>query len=224
MNGILIVDDHRLLRETMREILQLEGLPVVGDTGDGTSAVALARQTQPSVVLLDVEMPGHFPVETVRRLRHVAPRSRVIVLTMHDDQQLIRQMLQAGVAAYLHKSVSRANLVGAIRSAAHENEPQVTVTISRPVAVGVSDADGGDSGPLSQRELEVLTLVGQALSNRQIASRLSITEGTVKRHMRNVFRKLGASSRLDAVNRGIAADLIPAARSGRTWRPAAAFS
>jgi two-component system nitrate/nitrite response regulator NarL len=207
MTEVLIVDDHRLLRETMREMLSVEGLDVVGDTGDGATAVALARDTTPSVVLLDVEMPGHFPLETVRRLRAVSPLSRVIVLTMHDDPRLVRQMLQAGVSAYLHKSVSREDLVAAIRSAVREGDAPVTVTVTRP---GVADPAEIGPGPLSARELEVLTLVGQALSNRQIATRLTITEGTVKRHLRNVFAKLDATSRLDAVNRGVAAGLIPA--------------
>ena len=212
MTAVLIVDDHRLLRETMREMLTAEGLEVVGDTGDAGTAVALARDTTPSVVLLDVEMPGHVPLDTVRRLRSVSPASRVIVLTMHDDAQLVRRMLQAGVSAYLHKSVSREDLVAAIRAAVREGDRQVTVTVSRPGAV---DVGADEPGPLSQRELEVLTLVGEALSNRQIATRLSITEGTVKRHLRNVFAKLGAASRLDAVNRGVAAGLIPArTRSG----------
>jgi len=172
--------------------------------------VAIARDTSPSVVLLDVEMPGHFPIDTVRRLRAVSPASRVIVLTMHDDPQLVRQMLQAGVSAYLHKSVSREDLVAAIRAAVREGDRQVTVTVTRPRGAG----GDGEVGPLSQRELEVLTLVGQALSNRQIATRLSITEGTVKRHLRNVFSKLGAASRLDAVNRGVAAGLVPARPGG----------
>jgi DNA-binding NarL/FixJ family response regulator len=211
VTDVLIVDDHRLLRETMREMLEVQGLTVVGDTGDGISAVALTRERRPSVVLLDVEMPGHSPVETVRQLGVVSPSTRVIVLTMHDDPQLVRRMLQAGVAAYLHKSVSRENLLTAIRTAVRDGgDQQVTVTVSR---LGASDLDGRDEpGPLSRRELQVLTLVGQALSNRQIASRLFITEGTVKRHLRNVFAKLGAISRLDAVNRAVATGLIPAHR------------
>lgn len=219
MTDILIVDDHRLLRETMREMLQTEGLDVIGDTGDGATAVAIARETTPSVVLLDVEMPGHFPIDTVAQLRRVSPRTRVIVLTMHDDPQLVRQMLQAGVCAFLHKSVSRADLVAAIRSAVCEGDQQLTVTVSRPVASinaevgtppGSSHGGADEPGPLSRRELEVLTLVRDALSNRQIANRLTITEGTVKRHLRNVFVKLGAVSRLDAVNRGVNVGLIPA--------------
>lgn len=208
MTAVLIVDDHRLLRETMREMLTAEGLSVVGDTGDAAAAVAIARDTAPSVVLLDVEMPGHVPLDTVRRLRAVSPASRVIVLTMHDDPQLVRRMLQAGVSAYLHKSVSREDLVAAIHAAARQGERQVTVTVTRPQSAVEPGPE--EPGPLSQRELEVLRLVGDALSNRQIATRLSITEGTVKRHLRNVFTKLGAASRLDAVNRGVAAGLIPA--------------
>jgi two-component system nitrate/nitrite response regulator NarL len=209
MTDILIVDDHLLLRETLREMLQAQGLNVVGDAGDGASALVLAREKAPSVVLLDVEMPGHSPVDLVRQLRLVSPTSKVIILTMHDDPQLVRQMLQAGVSGYLHKSVSRENLLVAIRSAVREGDQQVTVSVSRLVAAEVGSDESEPFTRLSRRELEVLILVGHALSNRQIATRLSITEGTVKRHLRNVFDKLGASSRLDAVNLGVAGGLIP---------------
>jgi two-component system nitrate/nitrite response regulator NarL len=218
---VLIADDHRLLREIMREVLVNEGFEVVGDAGDGPSVVSVAGRTHPDVILLDVEMPGHYPTDTLRRLKGVSPRSRVIVLTMHDEPQLVRQMLHAGVSAYLHKSVSRHDLAAAIRAAVQDDDRPVTISVTRTAAAEVGDMP---SGPLSAREIEVLMLVAQAMSNRQIATRLSITEGTVKRHLRNVFTKLDATSRLDAVNKGISAALIPAAtdrgtRPGRVVRP-----
>lgn len=215
MIRVLIADDHRLLREIMREVLVNEGFEVVGDAGDGPSVVSVAGRTHPDVILLDVEMPGHYPTDTLRRLKGVSPRSRVIVLTMHDEPQLVRQMLHAGVSAYLHKSVSRHDLAAAIRAAVQDDDRPVTISVTRTAAAEVGDMP---SGPLSAREIEVLMLVAQAMSNRQIATRLSITEGTVKRHLRNVFTKLDATSRLDAVNKGISAALIPAA-TDRGTRP-----
>ena len=200
---ILLVDDHRLLRETLRDGLTIEGdFVVVGEAGDGVEAVAMAAETRPDVVLLDVDMPRHQPVEGVRRLMQVSPGSKVIVLSMYDDPQLVREMLRAGVAGYLHKSVGLRDLAGAIRGATSGQE-RVTVSVVSRHAFG-RPGNNSRPGQLSVREQEVLALVAEALSNRQIAVRLSITEGTVKRHLRNVFDKLGAVSRIDAVNKAAA--------------------
>ncbi|MGV9275700.1 response regulator [Streptomyces griseosporeus] len=189
---ILAADDHSLLRGALCELLDLhDGLTVVAQAGDGPSAVALAAEHQPDIVLLDVEMPGPGPLQTVRALRERAPQARIVVLTMHDDARLIESLLKAGTSAYLHKEVDREILVSAIRSAMAGGK---TTFLPRPVP---------PSGPhpLTDRERELMTLVAEGLSNRQIGTRLGIAEGTVKRHLRNVFDKLGAASRLDAVNR-----------------------
>lgn len=189
---ILAADDHSLLRGALCELLDLhDGLTVVAQAGDGPSAVALAAEHQPDIVLLDVEMPGPGPLQTVRALRERAPQARIVVLTMHDDARLIESLLKAGTSAYLHKEVDREILVSAIRSAMAGGK---TTFLPRPVA---------PSGPhpLTDRERELMSLVAEGLSNRQIGTRLGIAEGTVKRHLRNVFDKLGAASRLDAVNR-----------------------
>jgi two-component system nitrate/nitrite response regulator NarL len=187
---IILADDHTLLREALREVLVTErDFRVVGEVGDGDAVVQLAASLRPDVVLLDVDMPGAHPTNTVDRLRSVSPRTAVIVLTMYDDPQLVRDMLHVGVSGYLHKSVGWRDLVAAVRSAAR-GQPQVAMLVSRETLIS-----------LSAREQEVLALVAEAMSNRQIATRLSITEGTVKRHLRNIFGKLGAVSRMDAVNK-----------------------
>ncbi|AOS65593.1 response regulator [Actinoalloteichus hymeniacidonis] len=204
---ILLVDDHTLLREAVRDVLLTEDdFTVVGEAGDGATAVGLAATTKPHVVLLDVEMPRSKPLETVERLLQVAPKARVIVLSMYDDPQLVREMLGLGIAGYLHKSIGQRDLINAIRSAG-TGEGQVTVSVSRE-ALALSGANAEVSGPLSSREIEVLALVSEAMSNRQIAGKLSITEGTVKRHLRNIFAKLGAMSRIDAVNKAVDLALI----------------
>jgi DNA-binding NarL/FixJ family response regulator len=201
---IVVADDHALLRETLCETLLLEDdFEVCGVASTGEEVVAVTAAVRPHIVLLDLGMPQHDPLETVARLHRVAPRPKVVVLTMHDRPDLVRRLIQAGVASYLSKHVSRRYLVTTIRSA-HEGQG---VTISLP---GGFTMGGGEERTivLSPRELEVLTLVADALSNRQIASRLSITEGTVKRHLRNVFEKLGASSRMEAVRMAREAALI----------------
>jgi two-component system nitrate/nitrite response regulator NarL len=198
---IVIVDDHTLLREALADVLRLESdIAVVGEAGDADEAVAVVRLTQPDIVLLDVEIPGGGPAEVTRRLTEASPHSRTIVLSMHDSPSLVREMLDLGVHGYLHKSVSRSDLAGAIRGVHHHGE-RVVLSVSP----AEHEAHGEEPGLLSTREREVITLVAEALSNRQIAARLHITEGTVKRHLRNIFDKLGAVSRIDAVNK---ADLL----------------
>jgi two-component system, NarL family, nitrate/nitrite response regulator NarL len=195
---ILLADDHTLLREALRDLLTAEpDFHVVAEAGDGDSALSLAAQTRPDVVLLDVEMPGHRPVQTVRQLAALNPPPKVIILSMYDDPGLVRELLQIGVYGYLHKGVSRQDLVLAIRGVSRNRQ---RLTISVPWESATDDRPGA----LSSREQEVLSLVASALSNRQIAGRLAISEGTVKRHMRNIFAKLGAVSRLDAVNKAAA--------------------
>jgi DNA-binding NarL/FixJ family response regulator len=196
---ILIVDDHTLVREGLREILETQpDMSVVAEAGDSGTAVMQAAKEQPDVVLMDIEIPGDEAATTIRKIRTCSPRSQVIVLTMYEGPQLIQTVLAAGIRGYLLKSIHWQELVVAIRAVRSD---------SSRVVLGVSSES---LGPMSQppvpdvlslREREVLGLVAQALSNGQIASRLGLTEATVKRHMRNIFIKLGAVSRLDAVNK-----------------------
>jgi two-component system, NarL family, nitrate/nitrite response regulator NarL len=210
---ILVADDHTLLREAVCDMLRLEEqFSVVAEADDGASAVVMAERTQPDVVLLDVGMPGNQPTLTVRRLMEVAPGAQIIIVSMYTEPRLIQELLDQGARGYLHKSVSRQELASAIRSV-QQGDHRVVISQVRP-------ASGPDASMLSARELEVLVLVSMAMSNRQIATRLAITEATVKRHLRNVFGKLGAVSRIDAVNKAVKASLIePPANGTATNRP-----
>lgn len=202
---ILIVDDHALVREGLREILEIQDdMTVVGEAGDSASAVKLAAGTRPHVVILDIEIPGDDVTVTVERIRSVSPGSQVIILSMYDGPHLLRSLLAAGVRGYLLKTVHRHDLVAAVRSA-HSDQGRIVLEVSRE---SLAQANSPATDLLSQREREVLELTAQALSNIQIASRLGLTEATVKRHLRNIFVKLGAVSRIDAVNKAIAASLI----------------
>jgi len=197
--AILLVDDHALFRDGLREILQTQrDMMVVGEAGDSAAAVALAGEKQPDIVLLDVEIPGSDVTTTVGQIRLRSPGSRVIILSMHEGPQLVQALLGAGIRGYLLKSIRWQELVVAIR-AVHSDSDRVVLGVSRESLARVQQ--GSSPGTLSAREVEVLDLVAQALSNGQIASRLNLTEATVKRHLRNVFVKLGAVSRLDAVNK-----------------------
>ncbi|MFC5911240.1 response regulator [Streptacidiphilus monticola] len=208
---ILVADDHTLLREALCDLLAAEpGFEVVAQAATGTETVRLAAAYRPDVVVLDIEMPENDPPTTVRRLLDQLPDVRIIVLSMDDSQFLVQGLLSLGVHGFLHKSVSRETLVSAIRQREGGGRRTVTVSVSpESLRQAAAPAGAGDQGGLSQREVEVLTLAGQALSNRQIASRLGITEGTVKRHLRNIFEKLDAVSRIDAVNKAVERAVIP---------------
>ncbi|MCW5249585.1 MULTISPECIES: response regulator [unclassified Streptomyces] len=205
----MIADDHTLFREGITEILTAAGgVEVVGEAHCGNDACEKAAVLRPDVIVLDVEMPGEGVRETLARLRRISPQSRVVVLTMHDDVVLARELLALGAGAYLVKGSTRHELVSAIHSVVVDRLPgHVILSVSQQGLDRVGHAPGD---ALSDREREVLALTAEALSNSQIARRLSIAEGTVKRHLRNVYRKLGAVSRLDAVNKAVAASLLPA--------------
>jgi len=196
---ILIVDDHALVREGLREILETQGdMRVVGEAEDSATTVALTAEEQPDIVLLDIEIPGGEVTDTVSRIRDRSPRSRVIILSMYEGPQLVQALLAVGIRGYLLKSVHWQELVVAIRAVRADSD-RIVLGVSRESLRYVQQ--GSSPGALSAREREVLELVAQALSNGQIASRLDLTEATVKRHLRNIFVKLGAVSRIDAVNK-----------------------
>jgi DNA-binding NarL/FixJ family response regulator len=175
-------------------------MEVVGEAGDSPSALAIAEREQPDIVLLDIEIPGGEATATVRRLRDSSPGSRVIILSMHEGPRLVRALLDAGIRGYLLKSIHWQELVVAIRTVRADSD-RVVLGVSGQSFVDARQGPGAAAATLSPREREILGLVGQALSNGQIASRLSLREATVKRHLRNIFVKLGAVSRIDAVNK-----------------------
>jgi DNA-binding NarL/FixJ family response regulator len=196
---ILMVDDHALVREGLREILQTQGdMHVVGEAADSATTVALAAEKQPDVILLDIDIPGGEVTSTVNQIRSRSPGSQVIILSMYESPELVQALLAAGVRGYLLKSIHWQELVVAIRAVRADSD-RIVLGVSRESLSYTQP--GSSAGTLSARELEVLDLVAQALSNGQIASRLQLTEATVKRHLRNIFVKLGAVSRLDAVNK-----------------------
>lgn len=204
---ILLVDDHALFREGIREILKnYSDLEIVGEADDSNCALSMVAETRPDVVLLDVGIPGHHVTVTVAKIASLSPETRVVILTMYDEPQLVRDLLAAGVSGYLLKNTTRLELVSVIRKT-YAMERTVTVSLSRDTLTQVNSAP---ANTLSPRELDILRLVSMANSNMQIARELALTEATVKRHIRKIFIKLGAVSRIDAVNKAIHASLLPA--------------
>ncbi|MBE1587042.1 response regulator [Nonomuraea angiospora] len=207
---VAIVDDHALFREGLREILESqEGLVVVGEAGTSSGALSMVADKKPDILLLDVEIPGDSATDTVTRLRIQSPNTQIIILSMYDGPQLLHRLLAAGIRGYLLKSVHWHELVSAIRSV-HDEPERVVLAVSRE---SLAQMESSPSEVLTSKEREVLELAAQALSNRQIAARINTTEATVKRHLRNIFVKLGAASRIDAVNRAIDASLITPSRT-----------
>ncbi|MFJ3720213.1 response regulator [Streptomyces sp. NPDC090057] len=193
----LLVDDHALFRDGLRELLVADGqIEVVAMGGNGAECVELALRHRPDVILLDVEMPGQDAWTTLEQLRRQVPESKVVILSMHEGYTLVQRLLDAGAAAYLTKSVVRRELVAAVCATAADESDSVTVSLPRRALLAPQAARPES---LSAREAEVLDLVAQAYSNAEIAGELFITESTVKRHLSNIYAKLGATSRLDAV-------------------------
>lgn len=203
---VLLADDHTLFREGVVEICEAEeDLSVVGQASDGDLAISLVRRESPDVVLLDVEMPGPGPESTLQQILSTPSPPRVAVLTMHDEARMVSKLLAIGAQAYISKSSTRAELLAAVR-AVRQNSDHVVLSVAKDT---MSQLERPAQGPLSVRELEVLELVSHGLSNAQIASRLFISEGTVKRHLTNIYLKLDVRSRLSAINKATAMRLLP---------------
>lgn len=216
MSGVIrvvMVDDHVLMREGLREILEIQpDITVVGEAGDSAGAISVVGRHQPDVLLLDVEIPGADVTDTIERVSEVSPRTAVVILSMYDGPHLLRRLLALGIRGYLLKSVTSQELCSAVRNACGD-DGRIVLSVS---ARSLAQVPGSAMGTLSPRERDVLQLAAQAMSNAQIASRLYLTEATIKRHLSNIFTKLGAVSRIDAVNKAVAASLIeaPGGRAG----------
>lgn len=203
---VAVVDDHQLFREGVIELLAtMTEVRVVGQGGTAAEAVALAVEQHPDVMLLDLDMPdtvggsAHRAGATAQRVLDASPDTRVVVLTMHDSAALVRELLVAGASGYLLKSAGRDELLSAVKTAARQTG-SVTFSLSRGAALALSSREHRRTSLLTPRETEVLELLANGGSNRQIARDLQITEATVKRHLATVFRKLDATSRISAVN------------------------
>ena len=202
---ILLVDDQPLFRESLHAYLDLQpGYRVVGEAADGEEALQLAAALQPQVVLMDMRMPGMDGVEATRRLHASHPACRVIVLTTFDDDEYVFEALRAGAAGYLLKDSQPEKLFEAVQAAARGEsflQPSVAAKVVAEFARMAQQAPARPAPlpePLTSRELEILRLLAAGHSNREIANRLYITEGTVKNHVTDILGKLGVHDRTQA--------------------------
>ncbi|MDW8147952.1 MAG: response regulator transcription factor [Roseiflexaceae bacterium] len=199
--SILIVEDQTLMRQGLKTILDLEpGMRVVGEAKDGAEGVREALRLRPDVILMDVQMPVMNGVDAIRAIIGAWPQARVIVLTTFDRDDYVFQSIRAGAMGYLLKDAPADTLIQTIRRV-HAGDvfiqPEIASRTLREVATGRQRAEA-QPFDLSEREREVLVLLAQGLSNRDIARRLHITEGTVKNHVSNILAKLQAENRTQA--------------------------
>ncbi|MFE0379794.1 response regulator [Streptomyces inhibens] len=207
---VLLVDDHQVVRRGLRTFLEVQDdIEVVGEASDGAEGIAAAEQLRPDVVLMDVKMPGMDGIEALRKLRELANPARVLVVTSFTEQRTVVPALRAGAAGYVYKDIDPEALAGAIRSV-HAGH----VLLQPEVAEALLAQDEGNSGQgrgtsLTDREREVLCLIADGRSNREIARALVLSEKTVKTHVSNILMKLDLADRtqaaLWAVRHGIGA-------------------
>ncbi len=203
---VMLVDDQALFREALRTLLSTwRDIQVVGEASDGYEALEVAAATHPDVVLMDMRMPRMDGVTAIRKLHERQPNCHAIVLTTFDDDEYVFDGLRAGAVGYLLKDVSSEKLEEAIRTAARGEtflQPSVAAKVVAEFTRLEPDHKPHQQEtlvePLSDRELEILRLVADGLSNREIANQLVITEGTVKNHVTNILGKLGVRDRTQA--------------------------
>lgn len=199
---VMLVDDHELIREGIKQIIELESdIDVIAQVGDGGEAVNLAREYKPDIILLDINMPEMNGIEVLKRLRDLGIESKVIMLTIHSDREYILETMKIGAEGYVLKDSDAEGLVRAIRDVnAGKTYIQPSIA-SLLIENGIKDELNEDLekiNSLTKREYEVLTLIAEGLSNKDIADRLFISEKTVKNHVSSIFKKIGVNDRIQA--------------------------
>ncbi|HKY16031.1 MAG TPA: response regulator transcription factor [Microthrixaceae bacterium] len=197
MLRILLVDDHQLLRESVRERLLEAGEDVVGEAGNGEEAVELCREHHPDVVLMDISMPVLDGIEATRRITGEMPDIKVVVLTMHDDASRTRQAISAGAVGYLTKGTSFAQVHDTLKAAASGE-----TVLSPELAEGMLEAAqqaARNEEILSDRQVEILQKIADGLGTKQVARQLGITQKTVHNHLNAIYRRLDTQSLTHAV-------------------------
>ena len=194
---VLLADDHQILHDGIRRGLERAGEDVVGEADNGEEAVALAIETRPDIVLMDLSMPVLDGVGAARRIREEVPDSKVVVLTMHDDPAMTRAALQAGAAAYLTKGTSFADVLDTLRRVQEGEE-----TLSPRLAASMLEHLGPEptrNDLLSDRQVEILQMIADGMSTKQAARALGITQKTVHNHLNATYRRLDTQSLTHAV-------------------------
>jgi DNA-binding NarL/FixJ family response regulator len=206
---VLLADDHPLVRTGIRTALSAApSLVLIGEATTGDEAQQMCQQHMPDILLLDLHMPGPPPVETVRFLQTYAPTVRVLILTAYDDDVYVKDMLRAGVAGYILKDVATESIVQAIVTVAQGGTWLSQSIAEKLVQWGTGEPQPRTPANLTPRETEVLRLVTAGKTNQEIGGQLAISEKTVEKHLREIFIKLGVSSRVEAAVRAVRENLV----------------
>src|SRR5215216_4136893 len=195
---VVLVDDHTMFREGLVSILSSRGggIEVVGHSSTDEEAFALLHQNSPDLVITQIDVDLHMSKEVLRRIREASPDSRIVVLTIFDNLRYVQALSKLGIDAYIHKTASSEELVATIDSLMHEPiDENMVVSMPRGSLERMSE---GPMGTLSERETEVLVRVARGRSNYQIATEMHLAESTVKRHLANIYQKVGVGSRSEA--------------------------
>lgn len=213
---IVLADDHPITRHGIRMMLEsIEGIDVVGEASNGSQALTECRDRHPDIVVLDVSMPGIDGVETTRRLKRTQPEISVIALTMHEEEAVVLDAMRAGVSAYVSKSSGIEEIraaFDAIASGGVYVAPLIAGRVLREISAIPPGEIGAHHEVLTEREREVLTLLGRGSSAHQIAGKLGISERTVNTHVGNLYRRLAVNNRVDAVREAMRIGLVEAPR------------
>jgi two-component system response regulator NreC len=205
MTTIVLADDHTVVRNALRLLLDAESdFEVVAEAGDADAAVRYARGHKPTVLILDLNMPGRASLEAVPDIRAASPATEIVVLTMQNEPAFARRALQAGVRGYVLKEAADAELVQAVRSAA-AGDTYLQPALGARLAAGETNSDGDE---LSERERDVLRLIALGHTNAEVAEQLFISIRTVESHRAHIQQKLSLSSRAELVRYALAHGLV----------------
>src|SRR5919112_1401034 len=205
--SVLLADDHTMFRQGLAGILaSYGGVEVLGEVPNDSDALRLVGELNPDVVIMQVQMPFERAKESLERMRALPHSPKVIVVTMFEEPHYVRSLMELGASAYLVKTSSAEHLVATVRAAVFDPRAKNAV-VGMPTAI-LEESPDGVEGVLSTRELEVLLLAARGLSNRQIAASTHLSEATVKRHLANIYQKMGVSSRTEASREALTREWI----------------
>jgi two-component system, NarL family, response regulator DegU len=208
---LMLADDHRMLREGLRRSMSDQGFDVVGEARDGNEAVHLAEDLQPEVILMDVTMPEIDGVEATRQIKKAWPEIRIVMLTMHADQEVLASAIRAGASGYLVKDCSTEEITSAVRMAASGEtalSPQLAASMLDEVRKLDRPPIADEDRVVTRREEEVLQLIADGCSTPEVAERLYISQKTVKNHLASIYQKLDARDRTQAVLQAVRMGIV----------------
>ena len=198
--NVLLVDDHLLVRQGLKQILELEkDIKVIGEAGDGEEAITKVQELKPDIVLLDINMPKLNGIHTLRRLKDMNNTTKVIMLTFHKDKEYLYEVINLEANGYVLKDAESNSLIKAVREV-HKGNSYIHPNMTSDIVKEINNKNSKDDKKprLTRREYEVLTLIAEGLNNKQIARNLFISEKTVKNHVSNIFKKINVSDRTQA--------------------------